>query len=88
MSLRRARELLDRAEARRLVLPERGVEVALLDWGGAGPLALLHHANGFCKGLWALVAEGLCDRYRVIAMGYDILPIERAVAGMFGGINR
>ena len=68
MSLRRARELLDRAEARRLVLPERGVEVALLDWGGAGPLALLHHANGFCKGLWALVAEGLCDRYRVIAM--------------------
>ena len=26
--------------------------------------------------------------YRVIAMGNDTLPIERAVAGMFGGRNR
>jgi len=44
------------------------VEVALLDWGGEGPLALLHHANGFSKGLWGLVAQGLMGRYRVIAM--------------------
>jgi pimeloyl-ACP methyl ester carboxylesterase len=47
---------------------ETGVELALLDWGGEGPLALLHHANGFCAGVWGLVAEKLRDRYRVIAL--------------------
>jgi pimeloyl-ACP methyl ester carboxylesterase len=44
------------------------VEIALLDWGGDGPLALLHHANGFCAGVWGLVAASLRRRYRVIAM--------------------
>ena len=53
---------------RRLTLPETGIEIALLDWGGEGPPALLHHANGFCAGTWGLVAEGLRRRYRVIAM--------------------
>ena len=38
------------------------------DWGGEGPLALLHHANGFCSALWAGVAERLRGRFRVIAM--------------------
>lgn len=60
--------ILARAERRSLVLPERGIEVALLDWGGDGPPALLHHANGFCKGTWGLVAEGLWDDYRIIAV--------------------
>jgi pimeloyl-ACP methyl ester carboxylesterase len=64
----RARQILARAARRRLALPERGVEIALLDWGGDGPLVLLHHANGFCKGTWGLVAEGLRDRFRVVAM--------------------
>jgi pimeloyl-ACP methyl ester carboxylesterase len=63
-----AGEILARAQRRHIQLPERGVEVALLDWGGDGPPALLHHANGFCKGLWGLVAEGLWDDYRVLAM--------------------
>ncbi len=45
-----------------------GVEIALLDWGGPGPLALLHHANGFCAGVWGVVAEGLRSRFRVVAM--------------------
>jgi pimeloyl-ACP methyl ester carboxylesterase len=44
------------------------VEIALLDWGGSGPLALLHHANGFCAATWGLVAEGLRDRFRLVAM--------------------
>lgn len=44
------------------------MEIALLDWGGEGPLALLHHANGFSKALWGLVAEGIGSHYRVIAM--------------------
>jgi pimeloyl-ACP methyl ester carboxylesterase len=53
---------------RKIELPESGIEIAILDWGGSGPLALLHHANGFCAATWAPVAERLRDHYRVIAM--------------------
>jgi pimeloyl-ACP methyl ester carboxylesterase len=67
-SLERARALLAAGTPRRLRLAERGVEIALLDFGGAGPLALAHHANGFCKGLWAEVAALLRGRLRVVAM--------------------
>jgi pimeloyl-ACP methyl ester carboxylesterase len=63
-----ARALLARAQRRRIALPGRGVELALLDWGGDGPLALLHHATGFCKGVWAPIAEALRGRFRVIAL--------------------
>ncbi len=63
-----ARALLARADRRTLSLASRGIEVALLDWGGDGPLALLHHANGFCKGMWAEVADVLRGRFRVVAM--------------------
>jgi pimeloyl-ACP methyl ester carboxylesterase len=56
------------AKQRRLLLEERGVEIALLDWGGEGPLVLMHHANGFCAGTLALVAESLVPAFRVIAM--------------------
>jgi pimeloyl-ACP methyl ester carboxylesterase len=63
-----ARALLARAQQRRFALPERGVEIAALDWGGSGPIALLHHANGFCKGVWGLVADALRDRWRVVAV--------------------
>ncbi len=54
--------------ARRRAALATGVELALLDWGGEGPLALLHHANGFCAGVWGLVAEQLRRRYRVVAL--------------------
>jgi pimeloyl-ACP methyl ester carboxylesterase len=60
--------VLESVTRRRLALPERGVEIALLDWGGEGPLALLHHANGFCAALWDLVAAPLRRHYRVVAM--------------------
>jgi pimeloyl-ACP methyl ester carboxylesterase len=63
-----AEALLARATRRRLALPGRGVELALLDWGGDGPPLLLHHANGFCKGVWGLVAEELRDEFRVLAL--------------------
>ncbi|MEO8600990.1 MAG: alpha/beta hydrolase [bacterium] len=63
-----ARALLAQATRRTLSLPQRGVETALLDWGGRGPLALLHHANGFCKGLWAEVADALRHDWHVVAM--------------------
>ena len=43
-------------------------EFALLDFGGDGPPVLLHHANGFCKGVFALVAERLRPRFRALAM--------------------
>ncbi len=49
-------------------LPESGLEIALLDWGGDGPVALLHHANGFCAGTLGLVAERLTPHFRVIGM--------------------
>ena len=45
-----------------------GIEIALLDFGGRGPLALLHHATGFCAGVWGLVAEGLRERFHVWAL--------------------
>lgn len=61
-------EVLHAAARRTIALDESGVEIAILDWGGEGPLALLHHANGFCKGVWGLVARALRDRYRVVAM--------------------
>lgn len=62
-----ATPLLAGVERRRVALAS-GVELALLDFGGDGPLALLHHANGFCAATLVLVAEGLTDRFRVIAM--------------------
>ena len=52
----------------RVSVPETGVEIATLDFGGDGPLALLHHANGFCAALWKPVAEALTARYHVVAM--------------------
>ena len=45
--------------SRRIPLPENGVEIALLDWGGDGPLVFMHHANGFCAGTLGLVAQAL-----------------------------
>lgn len=59
-----------RVERRRLALPARGVEIALLDWKVAedAPLVLMHHANGFCAGTLGLVAEALAPAYRVIGM--------------------
>lgn len=63
-----AEEILRAATARTITLENRGVDIALLDWGGDGPLALLHHANGFCKGPWGLVAWELRRRFRVVAM--------------------
>ena len=65
---KRSMKVPDDVVRRRIALPETGVEIALQDWGGDGPLALLHHANGFCAGLWAPFAEQLRDRYHVVAM--------------------
>ena len=49
--------------------PRRGeIEIAGWDFGGEGPLALLHHANGMCAATWALVAKSLTDRFRVVAV--------------------
>jgi len=63
-----ARALLAGATRRRFTLPNRGVEIAALEWGSEGPLALLHHANGFCKGVWGLVADALRSRWRLVAI--------------------
>jgi pimeloyl-ACP methyl ester carboxylesterase len=60
--------MLSQVRRRKIALPDSAIEIALLDWGGEGPLALLHHATGFCAGVWAPVAERLSAHYRVIAM--------------------
>jgi pimeloyl-ACP methyl ester carboxylesterase len=54
---------------RRLRLPSRGIELALVDWGGDGPLALLAHANGFCADVLGPLAERLRARFHVV--GFD-----------------
>jgi pimeloyl-ACP methyl ester carboxylesterase len=61
-----ARALLARAERRSVRLAD--AEIALLDWGGPGAPVLFHHANGFCKGVFAPIAERLRPRFRAIAM--------------------
>ncbi len=63
-----ARALLSEATPSRVALAGRGVELALLEWPSAGPLALLHHANGFCKGTWARIAHELSSAYHVVAL--------------------
>jgi len=60
--------MLRDVERRKLPLPERGIEIALLDFGGDGPPLLAHHANGFCAALWAPVAERLREHFHVVAM--------------------
>ncbi len=47
---------------------DTGARIALIDFSGEGPPALLHHANGFCAGMWAEVAAGLRGNFRVFAM--------------------
>jgi len=65
---RLAREILAAGTPQRLELPERGVSIAVMDWGGDGPLALLHHANGFCKGVFGLLVPALRRHFHVVAM--------------------
>jgi pimeloyl-ACP methyl ester carboxylesterase len=60
--------MLHDVHRRRIVLSGSSVEINVLDWGGEGPLALLHHANGFCAGVWAPLASLLRPHFRVVAM--------------------
>lgn len=60
--------MLQNVERYRIPVPHADLEISLIDWGGNGPLALLHHANGFCAGMWGVVAQGLRRHFRVIAM--------------------
>src|SRR6478752_6078524 len=48
---------------------EGGLEFEIYDFGGEGPVALLHHASGFCTGVWRRIARELRRGYRVI--GFD-----------------
>ena len=64
----KALPLVDGSVHGRLPGARDGVELAYLDWGGPGPLAVLLHANGFCAATWAPIAAALRDRFRVIAI--------------------
>jgi len=60
--------VLEDVSRRKLSLPS-GLEINLLDWGGTGPRLLLHHATGFCAGVWDEVARRLRAHFHV--MGVD-----------------
>jgi pimeloyl-ACP methyl ester carboxylesterase len=46
----------------------RDVTINVREFGGSGPVALLHHANGFSAGTWALVARRLVRHFHVFAI--------------------
>jgi len=48
--------------------PGGNIGIAGWDFGGSGPLALLHHANGFCAATWGLLAAQLTAHYHVFAV--------------------
>ncbi len=52
----------------RVRVPDTDVEIALQDWGGDGPVVLMHHANGFCGAMWAEVASALRERFHFVAL--------------------
>jgi len=60
--------MLRDVDRHRVPVPESGIEIAVLDFGGDGAPALFHHANGFCAGVLAEIAEGLRGRFRIFAM--------------------
>lgn len=47
-----------------------GVEVAVYDFGGTGPLLMLCHATGFCAGCWAPIARRLQDRFHCVGLDF------------------
>ena len=63
------REIPERDPTPQAPAARAGVALALVDWGGDGPLALFCHANGFCADTLGVVAERLRPRFRVI--GFD-----------------
>ncbi len=48
--------------------PGETITIAGWEFGGDGPLALLHHANGLCGALWEPAARELSGAYRVFAI--------------------
>lgn len=44
-----------------------GVHIPTLEWGGQGPLVLLHHATGICGAAWHAIARQLTDVCRPVA---------------------
>ena len=50
-----------------VALPDRGLRLAVYDWGGTGPVMLCAHANGFGGRLWELLARELRGEFRVLA---------------------
>lgn len=44
------------------------IEIAVDDYGGDGPLVLLHHAVGFCAGVWTETVQQLGSHAHVFAL--------------------
>jgi pimeloyl-ACP methyl ester carboxylesterase len=52
---------------RTAVTTPSGIDLMVWEWGGPGPVVLLHHGTGFCAGVWRRVAERLASRFHVVA---------------------
>jgi pimeloyl-ACP methyl ester carboxylesterase len=51
-----------------VVRVDDAIEIAIQDFGGDGPIVLLHHAVGFCAGVWRETVRLLPDGLHVIAL--------------------
>ena len=57
-----------RKPATSLIRVDDEIEIAVDDYGGDGPLVLLHHAVGFCAGVWAETVQQLDGAAHVFAL--------------------
>lgn len=64
----RGQVALEGVTRRRIEGASKGVELAVLDWGGTGELVVIHHANGFCAATLAPIANALRGRFRVFSV--------------------
>lgn len=53
-----------------LISSTDGVQVAVHELGGTGPLMIFSHATGFCAGVWLPVAATVGRQYRCIGVDY------------------
>ena len=63
--------MTDQSQNLRIMIGQQAgndIAINVRDFGGSGPVALLHHANGFSAGTWSLLAPGLTPHFRVFAM--------------------
>jgi pimeloyl-ACP methyl ester carboxylesterase len=59
-----------------------GVQVAVHDFGGKGPLVILCHATGFCGHVWLPMAEALVERFHCVAVDFRAHGVTKLPEGV------